>query len=129
MQAKDVMETMVQSVPPEMSLHGFEEFLSQEGISGAPVKSASGSVIGMASKTDLVNTLRFRESEKLSEIFGPAITVGDIMAHDVFTVAPNTSVREIAQLMIDHEIHRVLVGSRENVVGIISAFDLLELVH
>ncbi|MDH3692104.1 MAG: CBS domain-containing protein [Gammaproteobacteria bacterium] len=129
MQAKDIMETMVQSVPPEMSLHEFEEFLSQEGISGAPVKSASGSVIGIVSKTDLVNTLRFRESEKFSVILGPAITVGDIMTYDVVTVTPDTSVREIAQLMVDQEIHRVLVGSRKNVVGIISAFDLLELVH
>ena len=51
------------------------------------------------------------------------------MHHGVFFVSPDTNVRQVADIMIDQQIHRVLVGDNSNIVGIISSHDLLDLIH
>lgn len=127
--AKEIMMTPVVTVSPSMSMSGLEEFFTLEGISGAPVKSDSGEIIGIVSKTDVIQSLRLQKSEKFSEIFAPEQTARDIMNYGVFYVAPDASVRSIADLMIDQQIHRVLVGDINHLVGIISSHDLLELIH
>ncbi|MCX8048270.1 MAG: CBS domain-containing protein [Methylohalobius sp.] len=128
LQAKDIMEPEVVSVPPEMTLDQFEEFLTIQDIDGAPVQNAVGEIIGIASKTDVIRALRFqgRDCFKAS---GREITVGDIMTDEVVFVPPDLSPREVAELMIEHRIHRVLVGDKRGVRGIITAFDLLRLVR
>jgi CBS domain-containing protein len=128
LQAKDLMQPEVVSVPPEMPLDQFEEFLTIQDIDGAPVKNAAGEVVGIASKTDVIRALRFQARDRLK--LDPAnLTVGDIMTDQVVFVPPDSSPREIAELMIEHRIHRVLVGNRRCVRGIITAFDLLRLVR
>ncbi len=125
LQAKDIMEPRVVSVPPEMALDQFEEFLTVQGIDGAPVQNPDGEIIGIASKTDVIRALRFQSRG----ISGDHVTVADIMTYDVVFVPPDLSPREVAELMIENGIHRVLVGDRHHVRGIITAFDLLRLVR
>lgn len=129
MRAKDIMETRLVSVPPDMTLPEFEEFLTVQGIDGAPVKAANGEIIGIASKTDVIQALRYQDPEKVGDAERQTVTVGDIMTYDVVCVAPDTPVREIAEIMIDQGIHRVLVGNERHVQGIITAFDLLKFVR
>ncbi len=128
LQAKDIMQPEVVSVPPEMTLDQFEEFLTIQDIDGAPVQNAAGEIVGIASKTDVVRALRFQEGDRL-RLSGKNITVGDIMTDEVVFVPPDLSPREVAELMIEHRIHRVLVGDKRCVRGIITAFDLLRLVR
>ena len=123
------MMTPVVSVSPSMSLSELEEFFTAEGISGAPVKSDAGDTIGIVSKTDVIQTLRLKKAEKFSEFFAPQPTARDIMSYGAFYVEPDASVKSVANLMIDQQIHRVLVGDTHNVIGIISSHDLLELLH
>ncbi|MFN3918850.1 MAG: HPP family protein [Methylohalobius sp.] len=128
LQAKDIMQPEVVSVPPEMTLDQFEEFLTIQDIDGAPVQNAAGEIVGIASKTDVVRALRFQEGDRL-KLSGKDITVGDIMTDEVVFVPPDLSPREVAELMIERRIHRVLVGDKRCVRGIITAFDLLRLVR
>lgn len=125
LQAKDIMEPRVVSVPPEMTLEQFEEFLTVQNIDGAPVQSAAGEIVGIASKTDVIRALRFQSRGISPE----KVTVADIMTDNVVFVPPDLSPPEVAELMIDQGIHRVLVGDRQHVRGIITAFDLLRLVR
>jgi CBS domain-containing protein len=53
----------------------------------------------------------------------------DIMTRDVVAVAPDTSVREVAQLMVEHHISGVPVIDRDKLVGIITENDLLRRVE
>ncbi len=129
LQVKDIMETRVVSVPPDMTLDQFEEFLTIQGIDGAPVQEESGEVIGIASKTDVIRALRFQEREAFEQLTGQNITVADIMTNEVIFVPPDLSAREVAEIMIEEGIHRVLVGDKHHVRGIITAFDLLGLVR
>lgn len=129
LQAKDIMEPRVVSVPPEMTLEQFEEFLTVQDIDGAPVQDENGEILGIASKTDLIRALRFQGRESFGGLSGQEISVVDIMTNDVIFVPPDLSPQEVAEIMIDQGIHRVLVGDRHKVQGIITAFDLLRLVR
>lgn len=125
--AKQIMMTPIVAVSPSMSLSELEEFFASEGVSGAPVKSETGEIIGIVSKTDIIQTVRLQKTEKFSELFAPEQTVADIMNYGVFYVAPEAPVRSVADIMINQQIHRVLVGDANHVVGIISSHDLLDL--
>ncbi len=129
LQAKDIMEPRVVSVPPEMTLDQLEEFLTIQGIDGAPVQNAEGEIIGIVSKTDVIRALRFQTRDRFSELRAETITVRDIMTDDVIFIPPDLSPQEIAELMTEHKIHRVLVGDKQHVKGIITTFDLLLLVR
>lgn len=125
MRASDVMQKSVVSVSEELSIQDFEELLAAEEISGAPVTTGDGRLVGIASKTDVVRALAEQMSDQLRDLGGPDITVGEIMTRDVVSVGPDADVRQIARTMIDGQLHRVLVVDRGQVVGILTAFDLL----
>lgn len=127
MRAADVMQKGVISVSPELSVLEFEEFLTSEEISGVPVSGTRGEILGVASKTDIIRVLSEEMSDQMRELLQPDLTVGDIMTRETVTVRPDEDVREVARRMIDGHLHRVLVVSSEDVVGIITTFDLLKL--
>lgn len=127
MRAADVMQKGVISVSPELSVLEFEEFLTSEDISGAPVTGNTGQILGIASKTDIVRVLSEEMSDQMRDLLQPDLTVNDIMTREIVTVRPDEDVREVARRMIDGHLHRVLVVTSEDVVGIITTFDLLKL--
>lgn len=51
---RDIMQTDVVTAPPEMTARELARVLSDQGISGVPVVSSSGALLGVASATDLV---------------------------------------------------------------------------
>ena len=54
-------------------------------------------------------------------------TVREIMTPTVYSVPEDTPVSEVAEIMIDSHIHRLLVTREEKVIGIVSTSDLLGL--
>ncbi|HUF77065.1 MAG TPA: CBS domain-containing protein [Longimicrobiales bacterium] len=57
---------------------------------------------------------------------GQTMRAQDIMTRDTITVAPTTSIRDAARLMVDHGISGLpVVGDRGTVVGIVSEGDLI----
>ena len=127
MRALDIMQKGVMTVSPELSVTDLEEFLTIEEISGVPVTGPGGQIMGIVSKTDIVRTLS-ETAHQRSELLQPDLTAGDIMTKETVTVSPDEDVREVAQRMIDGHLHRVIVTSSEDVLGIITTFDLLKLV-
>ena len=125
MRAGEVMQKGVISVSPELSLADLEEFLTTEDIGGAPVLGSAGQVVGIVSKTDIVRALSDENGRSLSDFADAGLTVEDVMTHDVLTVKAEDEVREVARQMIDLHVHRLLVCDGDEVVGIITTFDLL----
>ena len=123
MRARDVMQKGVAVVSPELSVEQFEDFLTSEDISGAPVVTANGQLVGVASKTDIVRVMSERIAE--SDLFEPSLTVEEIMSSEVVTVSPEAGIAEVAQTMLDGQLHRVIVADDEQLLGIITPFDLL----
>lgn len=128
MRAADIMQEGIVAVSPELGLREFETLLTAEDISGAPVTGHDGKLLGIASKTDIVRVLSEQVSERY-EAFDDDLRVEDFMTPDVVTVGPDENVKSIARRMIDGQLHRVLVTEGGEVLGIVTAFDLLKLVY
>jgi CBS domain-containing protein len=150
--AKDVMTRTVLSAQPDWPVEQLADFLVSNSISGAPVTSESGELIGVVSLTDVarastLSDLDLSEAERhdyyarlLDEPspsdrldYVPAkehsqIRVQEIMTPIVLDVNEDTPVREVAEKMVDARVHRLFVTREGKVVGIISALDLLKLI-
>jgi CBS domain-containing protein len=140
--AEDLMSRQVIAIPQEMPLVAAARVLSRDQISGAPVVDAAGVCVGVVSATDFLRLanrgahlaavtcatpLCVCSDWQLLELHElPADEVRCHMTPDPVTVQPGTSIRELARLMLDAHIHRVIVvdvGGRP--VGIVSSTDVV----
>lgn len=129
--ARDVMTTTVVAVPPTLAVSRLEDTLVARKIGGAPVVE-DGRLIGIVSRSDVVRYLSVQRSlaglvhtEPQSESH---LTVRDIMSRDPLRVSPDTPVDEVARQLVSRHVHRVLVCEGEQIVGLISALDLAQLI-
>ncbi len=136
--AASLMSRSVVLIPREMSLPGAAHLLAQAKVSGAPVVDEDGRCIGVISTTDFLHIVEKDKAptpSKMNSVTswqilegGPDAngTVGDYMNHDPVTVFSDAHVGEIARMMIDAHIHRVIVvDERNRPVGIVSSTDIL----
>jgi CBS domain-containing protein len=119
------MQKTVITVSPELPVGELERLLSEEEIGGVPVVAEDGRIRGVVSKTDVVRALAEHVEGGVGELFPVDLTVEEIMTPSVVVVSPDASLSEVARVMIDGSLHRVLVADRERLVGIITPFDLL----
>lgn len=132
--AADLMTAPVMTIPQETSLREAARLLCRAGISGAPVVSPEGRCLGVLSSHDFV-TWAGAEGEAIRFIapWGEMIDVEDApnseirhyMTTQPVTAAPTTPVGELAQIMVDAHIHRVLVVEQNRPTGIVTSTDVL----
>lgn len=134
--ARDIMHKEPLTVPEQASLLDVQHLLVVAQISGIPVVERGGAVVGIISATDLLREMdqalddeedEGEPEEQLLERL-QTITAGDIATPEVIWVSPDTSVATVAQRMRTEGIHRVLVGTPDQLDGIITAYDLLRVV-
>jgi CBS domain-containing protein len=140
--AEDLMTREVVTIPQEMSLSAAARALSRAHITGAPVVNADGVCVGVVSATDFLHLAekdprvtpvacatpfcvcadwQVLEIEQL-----PVEEVRRHMTPDPVTVRPGTPVKEVARLMLDAHIHRVIVvDARGRPIGVVSSTDLI----
>ena len=149
--ARDVMQSHVVTLAAHTPLSSVQRLFYEESIHGAPVVDEEGRVVGMLSSADLLraavdrhdvapgepaqhqNDLDLSHAEwerapaDLAERIGVESTVADAMSVGVVDVPPDAKVSEIARQMRDHHIHRVVVVDDGKLCGLISSFDLIQL--
>ncbi len=150
--ARDVMQTHVVALSPDDPMHVAHRLFYEEGIHGAPVIDDSGAVLGMLSSTDILRALT--EAKEVSPVdpitykndldashdaWGIApedfkqrvrdAIVSDYMTEGLVHVAPEMPISALARTMRENQIHRVLVLEDGNVRGIVSTFDLVQLLE
>jgi CBS domain-containing protein len=111
MNAKDIMTKDIITVSPTMSVKTLAMTLIKNQISGAPVAGKDGKIVGVVSEADIV-------AKKGKD-------VRSIMSKKVISVAENTPVEQIAQLMTTHAIKRLPVMNGASIVGIVSRADIV----
>lgn len=149
LRARDVMQTSVKTVDPEMTLADLERTLLAQRISGAPVL-ARGQLVGIVSRSDIVRQLSvertladvaddyYRDASAFVEKPVRAasesvanrlanLRVEDVMIRNLITVPPDAPLEVVAREMVERRIHRLLVTEGETLVGIISTVDLIRL--
>ena len=129
--AKEIMTKELITVSPEMPLADFARVCAEDHVSGAPVCSVDGSLVGIVSRTDLVERVlddgpKFGVEGTMDVSgLGDLRQVADIMQTDVVVVEPDTPLPEIATHMAERKIHRIVVMDGDHPQGIITSLDLL----
>ncbi len=113
--AKDIMTTRVVTVKPSTPIADAARLLVRRKISGVPV-------VDEKDKTKVVGILT--EADLLAAPSG-AKTVAEVMRRRVISVAPDTSVDDIAATLVKRKIKRVPVLDGGKLVGIVSRIDVL----
>lgn len=136
--AGELMSTQVVMIPQEMSLCGAARLLGRAHVHGAPVIDAMGKCIGVVSATDflhwmekpLARTSHVHNSPcnawQIVEENHDATVIGDVMTRDVVKVNRLTRLADLARMMLDAHLHRVIVvDDDDRPVGVVSATDVL----
>jgi len=93
--------------------------LATRGFTGAPVRDETGRLVGVLSRSDLMDPERNQGSLGDKE-------VQDVMTRAIFALEPQAPVIRAIRLMVREGIHRVVVmDDRRNVVGIVTSTDVL----
>ncbi len=149
--ARDIMREDVVTVSYAAPLSDVERTLGDHRISGAPVTDEAGHVVGIVSLKDLIE--RYAENpeshprrgdgfyhlstqELLDDDFNsfevPAEaeeTAADIMTAEVYSVPVYAGLRDIAGVMSDRKVHRVLVQDKGRYIGLISTMEILDVLR
>jgi len=144
LRAKDIMATGIITVRPEMLIRDLAQLLVEKDISGAPVVDAAGRLVGVVSKTDVLNaSLKRTEPTGVAPSFfrlldsyleeggeetpGSAAPgqVDDIMTRDVVTATEDTPVHELARSMAERRIRRLIVTRDQRPIGLITVMAVL----
>jgi CBS domain-containing protein len=139
------MTKQVVVVEPHLEVQEAARVLEENGISGAPVVDPEGHFIGMLEDEDLIATeanlhvptvinllgvdfalpwdnLRFKEEFRKAV----STTVGELMKEEFPSVTQHATVGEVATMMRDEDVDRVVVIDSNNlVVGIATRSDLV----
>jgi CBS domain-containing protein len=86
-------------------------------------------IVGMLSYTDLLrisyaDAVYDYETDVDSMVYN-MFTIGQVMAKNVIKVSPQTTIREVAQILSDREFHAIPVVLEDELVGIVTTTDLI----
>jgi CBS-domain-containing membrane protein len=140
--AQDLMTRSVVAIPEAMSVRAAAHLLHQSHVSGAPVIDAYGRCVGVLSATDFMTIVEKGDDDAKRRTENPGCyhsawqmldaqelptdEVRRFMTDDPVTVSPATPVAELARMMVDAHIHRVIVVDGEGrPVGIVATTDIL----
>ena len=138
--ARDLMTPDVVTVPPETPVIAVARLLAERGISAVPVLDQAGALQGVVTEADLIRRLAGQEDAPrgwFASLFADpgaeadryarthGATAGDIMTQALVTVAEDATATQIAHMMEESHIRRVLVVTDGRLRGIVSRADLL----
>ena len=142
LKAKDIMTRELITVSPRTEITLAAKLLIEKGINGVPVVD-EGKLLGILCQSDLIvqqkkipipsvftlldglislKTTKYMEKEfqKIA-----ATTVDKVLTPNPVTIHPETSIEDIASLMVDRNIHTLPVVDEGTLVGIVGKEDIL----
>ncbi|HYB21391.1 MAG TPA: CBS domain-containing protein [Thermodesulfobacteriota bacterium] len=143
LKAKDIMTRKVITVFPETKINQTGKLLLENHFNGLPVVDQEGRLKGIICQDDLIlqqkkfplpsvftlldGIIPLTSSKHLEKEIQKmaATTVGQAMTPDPITVDPETTVEEIATLMVKKNIHTLPVVDKGKLVGVIGNEDIL----
>lgn len=114
-----IMTKNVATVNLKDSIAQVEDKLKLRKYSCAPVIDMNGVCFGIISATDLMHFHTQWKNLRAEKAW-------EVCTHKVIEVTPDTSIKKVAQLMVEHKIHHVLVTENKSIQGIVSSIDLIQ---
>jgi CBS domain-containing protein len=142
--AREIMTENVITIKKDSSIEELSEILLKNKISGVPVVGNDGKIAGVVTEGDIIvqdtdlhfpryfklldgiiyldSLNRFRDNLKKHL----ATKVEDIMVTKVKTISPETTISDIAELMLRMKINRLpVVDEDDNILGIVTRADIV----
>jgi predicted transcriptional regulator len=117
--AQELMCQLVVTIPEQSSLAEAAETLMQEHVTGAPVVNLQGRCVGMITSSDFLALWASGSAR-------PEDPVNKHMSKDPVMAGVGTASRNLARMMIDAHIHRIVIVDQDKTpVGIVSSTDIL----
>ncbi|GBC70071.1 Hypoxic response protein 1 [archaeon HR01] len=115
---RQLVKRSVISIDTDLTVHDVIKRMAEEDI-GFLVVAEKGQVVGVLSERDVIKSLA--EERNLDK------KVGDLCRRDIIKLRDSNTVEEAGQVMGKHRIrHVVVVDEMDNLVGVVSARDILE---
>ncbi len=144
LKVKDIMRKELITVSPETEIVHATKLLLENRINGVPVTDETGKLVGILCQTDLIAQQKklaipsfftflngfialtsMKQFEKQVQKIA-ATTVAQAMTPSPVTVRPDTSIEEVAALMVDNNFHTIPVVDEGELVGIVGKEDILK---
>jgi CBS domain-containing protein len=114
-----LMQRQVRFVSMDDTVQEVEERMLREGLAWVPVVEAdAATVIGVISAHDL---LRFRAEGRDAE----GLKAWQLCTYKPIAVLPDTPLEEVAALMLERQVHHVVVMRGSVMEGVVSALDFV----
>jgi CBS domain-containing protein len=111
-----IMSAPVVTVEDTWTVHAAQNTLAEHDIGQAPVVDASGTLVGLLSRVNLMHT-------QVTQ------SVSDVMWTPVPSVAPDTEIRRVARVLLDTGLPGLpVVNDSGGIVGFVSRTDILRAV-
>lgn len=128
MRVAELMQTDVQTVPPDAVVNDAVVTLADSRISALPVVDGTGRMVGVLSSTDILASEEEAEDQTARETLLEGTFVRDLMTPHRLTISPDAEVKEAAQRMLYADVHRLFVTEGERLIGVISTTDIMRAV-
>jgi CBS domain-containing protein len=116
MHIRDIMTPNPRTLSPNDSIQNAARLMRDEDTGVVPVVE-NGRAVGLVTDRDIV-------VRAIADGGGVDRPVRDIVTRDMVTVSPDTSTRDAAALMSEHQVRRLPVVDGGRLVGIVSLGDL-----
>ncbi|MGI9609610.1 MAG: CBS domain-containing protein [Acidimicrobiia bacterium] len=136
MKLRNLMSSNVLTISPDAPLKQAARLMMDAGVSGLPVVTSDGTLVGIITEADFVATeadRRKKERARLlrfldrgDEIPSQERLVGDVMTPHVHTLGPDTDHADAARLMKAERVKRVPVTEGGKLIGLVSRTDMLK---
>lgn len=141
MKVKEIMSKDIVSIRPEDNAKGALALLFKMEISGLPVIDKEGKLVGMFTEKDVLKHILPSYLEKVGLFIyeeNPKyirnkfqdlmnLSVCQLMRKEVITIDEDTSLCEVARLMLTEKIRRIPVLDKEKkIVGIVAREDIVK---
>ena len=113
----DLMTADPFTLHPQQTLEHVRQLLAERSHQFAPVTDDDGALVGVLSLSDLLAD------------HAPDTLVERVMTTKVYSVPEYSAPHLPARIMRNHKIHHVVITHEQRVTGVLSSFDLLQLVE
>ncbi len=144
MRADQIMTTDVMTVHADTTIEEVARLLTTRRVGSVPVVDDDNCVVGVVNDEELFTSEKgnpfsavrvpalfetWARPDRAEEIYANARrnTARDVMSYEFVCVDVNASVGHITQLMVERNLHRVLVMRNDRLAGIITRLDLIRM--
>ena len=144
--AKDIMTRDVITVEKDCKVSELVDLFVEHKISSVPVVNKKGKLVGIVTKTDIIGhcmdmdldltvTMGLKDImdshpglDNLSITSETQLKVEDIMTPNPVIARESHTVEHLAEIMLEHKVHRLIVMKGNKLSGIVSTFDIISFV-